>query len=69
MTRVATCDSSKMSILQCFKPICKKEKGFDPSGPLSERVPSLSIEAANSKVSELIANPLDSASSSKSELE
>ena len=58
-----------MSILQYFKPICKKEKGFALSGPLSERVPSSSIEAANNKVSELIANPLDSASSNKSEHE
>ena len=39
-----------------------------PSGPLSERVPSPSIEAANNKVSELIANPLESALSSESEI-
>ena len=55
----------KMSILKYFKPICKKEKDFalpDPSGPLSERVPSSSIEAANKKVSELLANPLESSS-------
>ena len=54
-----------MSILKYFKPVCKKEKDFvlpDPSGPLSERVPSSSIEAANKKVSELIANPLESSS-------
>ena len=71
MTRVATRDSNKMLILKYFKPVCKKEKGFtlpDPSGPLSEGVPSSSIEAANNKVSELIANPLESASWSKSEI-
>ena len=68
---MATHDSNKMSILKYFKPVCKKEKGFtlpDPSGPLSKQVPSSSIEAANNKVSKLIANPLESASSSKSEI-
>ena len=57
-----------MLILKYFKSVCKKEKDFalpDPSDPLSELVPSLSIEAANSKVSELIANPLESASDSE----
>ena len=65
---VKTRDSDKMSILKYCKPVCKKEKEFaspDPSGPLSERVPSSSIEAANNKVSELIANPLESSSESE----
>ena len=56
-----------MSILKYFKPIGKKEKDFallDPSSPLRERVPSLSIEAANKKVSELI-NPVESSSESE----
>ena len=55
----------KMSILKYFKPVGKKEKDFalpDPSGPLSKLVPSLSIEAANKKVSKLIVNPLESSS-------
>ena len=54
-----------MLIVKYFKPVCKKEKDFalpDPSGPLSKRVPSSSIEAANKKVSELLANPLQSSS-------
>ena len=65
---MATLDSNKMSILKYFKPVCKKEKGFTLPGPLSEPVPSSSIEAANNKVSELIANALESTSSSKSEI-
>ena len=54
----------KMSILKYFKPVLRRRKTAlpDPSGPLSERVPSLSIEAANKKVSKLIANPLESLS-------
>ena len=54
-----------MLILKYLKPVCKKEKDFalpDPSGPLSERVPSSSIKVANKKVSELISNPLESSS-------
>ena len=66
--KTVTCDPNKMSILKYFKPVGKKEKNFtlsDPSGPLSERVPSSSIKAANKKVSELIANHLESSSKSE----
>lgn len=65
-------DSDKMSISRSilkyvFEPVSKKEKDFalpDPSGVFSEQVPSLFIEAANKKVSKLIANHLESSSES-----
>ena len=49
-------DSDEMTILKHCKTFGKKRRNLlDPDGVLGERVPSLSIKAANMKVPKLIA--------------
>ena len=46
----ATRESAKMSILNYFHPVKQKQDLPDPSGPLSELIPSTAIASTNVKV-------------------
>ena len=46
--------SAKMSILKYFHPLTKKNDLPDPSGPLSEQMPSMAITSANVKILEAL---------------
>ena len=50
MRASATSESAKMSILNYFHPVKQKQDLLDPSGPLSELIPSTAIASANVKV-------------------